>query len=97
MPWTRIVPIFGWPGRWGFSNIGANLFFDVGNTWVDRWPKVFKTGTDHLELDDAKSDFGFGIYMDVGYFLMNLQFAWPTDLYHFDQDMKFHFAIGPTF
>jgi len=35
--------------------------------------------------------------MDVGYFLMNLQFAWPTDLYHFDQDMKFHFAIGPTF
>ena len=89
--------IFGWPGRWGFSNIGANLFFDVGNTWVDRWPKVFKTGTDHLELDDAKSDFGFGIYMDVGYFLMNLQFAWPTDLYHFDQDMKFHFAIGPTF
>jgi outer membrane protein assembly factor BamA len=89
--------IFGWPGRWGFSNIGANLFFDIGNTWVDRYPKVFKTGTGHLQLDDAKSDFGFGIYMDVGYFLMNLQFAWPTDLYHFDQDMKFHFAIGPTF
>ncbi|HKW13710.1 MAG TPA: BamA/TamA family outer membrane protein [Candidatus Krumholzibacteria bacterium] len=87
--------IFGWPGRWGFSNIGANLFFDIGNTWVDRWPKIF-TGN-RLQLDDAKADMGFGIFMDVGFFLMNLQFAWPTDLEHVDQTMKFHFAIGPTF
>jgi hypothetical protein len=45
--------IFGWPGRWGFSNIGANVFFDVGNTWVDRWPKVFNTSSGHLQLDDS--------------------------------------------
>jgi outer membrane protein assembly factor BamA len=89
--------IFGWPGRWGFSNIGANLFFDVGNTWVDRWPKVFDSNAKGLRLDDAKADMGFGVFMDVGYFLMNLQFAWPTDLEHVDQNMKFHFAIGPTF
>jgi chromosome segregation and condensation protein ScpB len=48
-------------------------------------------------LDDAKADFGFGAYMDIGYFLMSFQFAWPTDLYRVDQNMKFHFAIGPTF
>jgi outer membrane protein assembly factor BamA len=89
--------IFGWPGRWGFSNIGGTVFFDVGNTWVDRWPKLFNTSSGHFQLDDAKADVGFGVYMDVGYFLMNLQFAWPTDLYRFDHDMKFHFAIGPTF
>jgi hypothetical protein len=89
--------IFGWPGRWGFSNIGANVFFDIGNTWVDRWPKIIDTNSSHFQLDDAKADVGFGVFMDLGYFLMNLQFAWPTDLYRFDHDMKFHFAIGPTF
>lgn len=89
--------IFGWPGRWGFSNIGGTVFFDIGNTWVDRWPKVYDTVGGHFQLDDAKADVGFGVYMDVGYFLMSFQFAWPTDLYRFDQDMKFHFALGPTF
>jgi hypothetical protein len=89
--------IFGWPGRWGFSNIGGTVFFDMGNTWYDRWPKIFNTASSHLQLDDAKADLGFGIYMDVGYFLMNLQFAWPTDLYRFDQQMQFHFWLGPTF
>jgi hypothetical protein len=35
--------------------------------------------------------------MDVGFFLASFQFAWPTDLYRFDQDMQFHFYLGPTF
>jgi hypothetical protein len=89
--------IFGWPGRWGFSNIGGTVFFDIGNTWIDRWPKIFDSDSNHFQLDDAKADFGFGAYMDIGYFLMSFQFAWPTDLYRVDQNMKFHFAIGPTF
>jgi hypothetical protein len=35
--------------------------------------------------------------MDMGFLLMSFQFAWPTDLYHFDRDMQFHFFLGPTF
>lgn len=87
--------IFGWPGRWGFSNIGGTVFFDVGHAWYDRWPRTFSSG--RFQLQDAQADVGFGVYMDVGYFLASFQFAWPTDLYRFDQDMQFHFFMGPTF
>jgi outer membrane protein assembly factor BamA len=89
--------IFGWPGRWGLANIGGTVFFDVGHAFYDRWPKTFNTNVNHLELNDAKADVGFGLYMDVGFFLASFQFAWPTDLYRFDQDMQFHFYLGPTF
>ena len=34
---------------------------------------------------------GFGVYMDIGYFLMSLQFAWPTDVRSINHDMQFHF------
>jgi Tol biopolymer transport system component len=89
--------IFGWPGRWGLGNIGGTAFFDIGHAWYDRWPKTFNSDVGHLELQDAKADLGFGVYMDVGYFLMSFQFAWPTDLYRFDDQMQFHFYLGPTF
>ncbi len=89
--------IFGWPGRWGLSNIGGTVFFDAGHAFYDRWPKTFNTDLSHLELNDAKADVGFGVYMDVGYFLTSFQFSWPTDLYHFENEMQFHFYMGPTF
>ena len=25
--------IFGWPGRWGFTNVGGTAFFDAGLAW----------------------------------------------------------------
>jgi hypothetical protein len=89
--------IFGWPGQWGFSNIGGTVFFDVGHAWYDRWPKTLNTSVNHLELNDARADVGFGVYMDVGFFLASFQFAWPTNLYRIDEDMQFHFYLGPTF
>jgi len=89
--------IFGWPGRWGFSNIGGTAFFDIGSAYYDRWPQLRDATAKGLRLDEAHADAGFGVYMYVGYFLMSFQFAWPTDLYVFDQDMQFHFYLGPTF
>ncbi len=85
--------IFGWPGRWGFSNIGGTAFFDIGQAWNSGVPQLFVDN----KLEDAYSDVGFGVYMYMGYFLMSFQFAWPTDMYSFTDDMKFHFYLGPTF
>jgi Omp85 superfamily domain/WD40-like Beta Propeller Repeat len=85
--------IFGWPGRWGLTNIGGTAFFDIGAAWNRGIPDLFEND----RLDQAYSDAGFGLYMYAGYFLMSFQFAWPTDLSSFDQDMKFHFYLGPTF
>ncbi len=89
--------IFGWPGRWGFTNIGGTAFFDVGNTFNGDWPRTFDPSVNGLKLDNAHADLGVGAYMYVGYFLMSFQFAWPTDLYRFDNGMHFHFYLGPTF
>ena len=89
--------ILGWPGRWGFTNIGGSVFFDVGAIW-DRHDPVFldnQNGT--LRFQDTVSDVGFGWYMYFGYFLLNFQFAWPTDLQEFSRDYQFHFYMGPTF
>ncbi|HEX5133681.1 MAG TPA: BamA/TamA family outer membrane protein, partial [Candidatus Krumholzibacteria bacterium] len=88
--------IFGWPGRWGFTNIGGTAFFDVGRAFNDelRNPFNFDNG---FHLDDSYADVGVGAYMYVGYFLMSFQFAWPTDLNRFNNDMQFHWYLGPTF
>ncbi|MCI0451134.1 MAG: BamA/TamA family outer membrane protein [Candidatus Latescibacteria bacterium] len=85
--------ILGWPGRWGFTNIGATAFFDVGAAWNRGIPDLFVDD----RLDQAYSDIGFGLYMYAGYFLLSFQFAWPTDVSTINDDMKFHFYMGPTF
>ncbi len=85
--------IFGWPGRWGLTNIGATGFVDVGAAWNRGVPDLFVDD----RLDEAYSDIGFGLYMYAGYFLMSFQFAWPTDASTINDDMKFHFYLGPTF
>ncbi len=89
--------IFGWPGRWGFTNIGGTAFFDVGSAFDGDVRNPINISGSSLRLDDSHADVGFGVYMYVGYFLMSFQFAWPTDLYRFDNDMQFHWYLGPTF
>jgi Tol biopolymer transport system component len=84
--------IFGWPGRWGLTNIGGTAFFDVGAAWNRGIPDLFVDD----RLDAALADVGFGVYMYAGYFLMSFQFAWPTDFSHIQNDMQFHFYLGPT-
>ncbi len=85
--------IFGWPGRWGLTNIGGTAFVDVGAAWNRGIPDLFVDN----RLDEAYSDVGFGVYMYAGYFLMSFQFAWPTDFSRVQNDMQFHFYLGPTF
>jgi hypothetical protein len=89
--------IFGWPGRWGFTNIGGTAFFDVGNAFDGEFRNPINLSGSRFRLDDSHADVGFGVYMYVGYFLMSFQFAWPTDFYRFDNEMQFHWYLGPTF
>ncbi len=88
--------IFGWPGRWGFTNIGGTLFFDGGAVWDKDDIEPFNRDSDSLEFQDIKGDFGFGTYFNLGYFLLNMQFAWPTNLHSTGESM-FHIWFGPTF
>ena len=90
--------IFGWPGRWGFQNVGGTVFVDVGAAWFNDGLTVFQyeNGIRKYQLNDLAADFGVGMYLNMGYLLLNFQFAWPTDLYT-TRDYQFHFYIGPAF
>jgi YD repeat-containing protein len=90
--------ILGWPGRWGFQNVGGAVFFDVGSAWYNDDLTIFryKNGVRQYRLNDLAADFGVGMYLNLGYLLLNFQFAWPTDLYT-TRDYQFHFYIGPAF
>jgi Tol biopolymer transport system component len=93
--------IFGWPGRWGFQNVGGTLFFDIGAAWWDDNFTAFAYDKNGIRLnrlnDDIPADVGVGMYLGMGYMLLNFQFAWPTDLQSTSRDYQFHFYIGPTF
>jgi YD repeat-containing protein len=91
--------IFGWPGRWGFQNVGGTVFFDIGSAWWNNQLKVFEYGENDVRLNqlrDVHANYGVGMYVNMGYVLLNFQFAWPTDLYT-TRDYQFHFYIGPAF
>jgi len=89
--------ILGWPGRWGFSNIGGSVFFDAGSIWDEHDPTFLSNVNGRLAFDDIYANVGVGTYMYFGYFLLNFQFAWPTDARSIDRDYQFHFYMGPTF
>jgi len=90
--------IFGWPGRWGFQNVGGTVFFDIGSAWYNDNLRVFEyeNGVRLNQLHDLHADYGLGMFVNMGYFLLNFQFAWPTDLYT-SRDYQFHFYLGPAF
>ncbi|MFQ5510436.1 MAG: hypothetical protein ACE5EO_01180 [Candidatus Krumholzibacteriia bacterium] len=88
--------IIGFPGRWGFGNIGGSAFFDVGAAWDGSDIRVFKKDVNGLQFEDLRGDFGFGTHFYFGFFLLNFQLAWQTDLRSVGAS-QFHFFLGPSF
>lgn len=99
--------VFGWPGRWGFRDIGGTLFFDSGALWGegryieplrdDIRPRVLNwTAGGHEQPIEFYSNFGVGFYVRFGYFILNFQLGWPTDFTTTGRSV-FHFYIGPQF
>jgi Tol biopolymer transport system component len=91
--------IFGWPGRWGFQDIGGTFFLDAGSIWgKGRYVEPLPDWLKPRVVNDLAfySDFGLGFYMRFGYLILNFQLGWPTDFAR-TGDSVFHFFIGPQF
>lgn len=88
--------IFGWPGRWGFQNLGGSVFFDAGAAWDKGDFHPFRTDVNGLQFDDVLGAVGFGTHFYFGYFLLNFQWGWQTDLRSIGHS-RFHFYLGPSF
>jgi len=91
--------IFGWPGRWGITNIGGTLFMDTGAVWGDDYYiEPLDSGIKPRKFQDLNfySDFGVGFYMRFSFLILNFQIGWPTDFSR-TGDPMFHFYLGPMF
>ena len=88
--------IIGFPGRWGLGNIGGKVFFDAGATWNKNELKPIRKDVNGLQFRDVLGDFGFGVHFYMGYFLLNFQVAWQTDMREVYAS-HFTFFMGPTF
>jgi outer membrane protein assembly factor BamA len=91
--------IFGWPGRWGITNIGGTLFLDSGSVWGEGMHiEPLPDGVEPVVINEMEfyNDFGVGFYMRLGFLIMNFQLAWPTD-FQYTGEPVFHFYLGPQF
>jgi outer membrane protein insertion porin family len=88
--------IVGWPGRWGLGNIGGKVFFDTGAAWRKDDLHALRSDVNGIQLGDLRGDVGFGVHFYVGYFLLNFQLAWQTDLRNIYAN-HFTFFMGPAF
>jgi Tol biopolymer transport system component len=88
--------IFGWPGRWGLSGIGATLFFDLGVAWEDGVRFFGRNESGERGFEDLRGNYGFGLRARLGFLPLKFDWAWKTDLRR-HQDAVFHFSIAPEF
>lgn len=101
--------VFGWPIPLAIGNISGVLFTDIGSAWEKYEKKdgeVYLDKTFHgggrsdegsFRLDDIKMSWGFGIRMNLGFAVVRLDTAWPTDLDTKGNKPMICFSIGPDF
>ncbi|UCD63189.1 MAG: PD40 domain-containing protein [Candidatus Zixiibacteriota bacterium] len=78
------------------SRVGGALFTDVGAAWFG---SDFKGGSseDGGRLQDIKVGFGFGMRMNLGFFLLRYDLAWSTDLKTISDKPSYYFSFGADF
>jgi len=88
--------IFGWPGRWGLTGVGAVTYIDLGSAWNHQVQFFGKDDTGHWGMRDLRGNFGVGLRANILFFPMKFDWAWKTDLRRVE-DVTFQFSIGPEF
>ncbi|MCK4547846.1 MAG: PD40 domain-containing protein [Candidatus Eisenbacteria sp.] len=95
-PFIRYLAL-GWPLPIALGNIGGAMFMDVGSAWDSiRTVRVARSGRGGFVLDDVHASFGLSVRWRFGYFPIRVDFAWPTDFSHVDEN-RVHFTLGGDF
>ncbi|MBL7085790.1 MAG: PD40 domain-containing protein [Candidatus Cloacimonetes bacterium] len=81
----------GFPLPICLRNIRGAVFTDVGNVW-DNYNEFKST-----KLNDLKMGYGFGTRMNLGYFVLKLDWAWRADKGFSDQHPSFYFSLNAEF
>jgi len=80
------------------QNIRGVVFWDAGSAWSENESiKILtKNSHDHWYLRDVATGFGYGVRVNLGFFLLRLDAAWRTDLIKFSKP-RYYFSIGTDF
>jgi Tol biopolymer transport system component len=82
--------------------LSAAAFYDAAAAWGVDLPGYSKasfqpfTSADGFRLKDLQSALGLSARLNLGYFLLQYDVAWPTDLKNFSKPVK-QFSIGTFF
>jgi outer membrane protein assembly factor BamA len=84
-----------------FDFLSAAMFYDVAAAWGVDIPgyskKSFQPFASGGSLKDLQSAVGIGARLNLGYFLLQYDVAWPTDLKNFSSKPVTMFSIGTFF
>ncbi len=84
-----------------FRNIRGAFFFDMGGAWsrVDGREdfKPFASGGSIGRLEDLRAAYGFGMRINLGFFLLRYDIAQPTDLTKNLGGSRDYFSLGVDF
>ncbi len=89
--------ILGFPLPMGFRNIRGVLFMDAGSAWEnsEEWEPFDNSKS--LRFKDLRGGYGFGMRMNLGFFLLRYDAAWQTDLYSSSKSPRHYFSLGAEF
>ena len=89
----------GFPLPISLWNVGGSMFMDMGLAW-DRGEKVtpfVKRDGGFYKADDLFTGIGFGARMNLGFFLLRVDFAWKTDFYVTEKSPMVLWSLGADF
>ncbi|MFQ6104676.1 MAG: DPP IV N-terminal domain-containing protein [Candidatus Glassbacteria bacterium] len=91
----------GWPLPLSFRNIRGVFFLDIGGAWsrIDDQEvfKPFSGGSGLIKLQDLKAGYGFGMRLNLGFFVLRYDLAQPTDFSRSTGKGRSYFSLGAEY
>jgi outer membrane protein assembly factor BamA len=89
----------GFPLPLEFGNIGGAIFTDMGMAWDkgDQVKPFVKAPNGLFRTKDLFASFGMGIRIYLGFFLLRMDMAWPTDFYRSADSPQYLWSLGADF
>lgn len=91
--------LMGFPLPIELGNIGGALFSDIGMAWDkgEKFKPLVSAPNGLFRARDMFASIGFGARMNLGFFLLRWDLAWPTDFYRTDKSPRTLWSLGADF
>jgi len=90
--------IMGWPLPVALQNVRGALFVDTGSAWNGNSFRAFETTNGGWpKLHDLFMGYGVGARLNLGFFILQLDVAWSTDLTQTSDKPIYYISLGPEF